>query len=128
MPIARVDIPEGHSRAVRLDLKKRLENCIARTWAKDHIYVAVHEMLAEEKDRTAIVTVDLRPGRGNEKERARSLYREALGALRETVGTDPDRFVMLIREFPDWAFVVDGGKRLPALEVITPVLVAGETN
>lgn len=37
MPIVRVDIPEGHSRETRLELKRSLEDCIARTWAKDHI-------------------------------------------------------------------------------------------
>ena len=125
MPIIRVDIPEGHPREVRVKLKSLLENCIARTWAKEHIYVAVHEMLAETSDRTAIVTVDLRPGRGKEAERARAFYREALEALRNTVGTDPERFVLLIREFPEWAFVVSGGKSLPPLAEITPALQSG---
>ena len=125
MPIVRVDIPEGHPREARLKLKGLLEDCIARTWAKEHIYVAVHEVLGEPSDRTAIVTVDLRPGRGKEPERARAFYREALEALRSTVGTDPERFVLLIREFPEWAFVVSGGKSLPPLDQITPVLQPG---
>jgi phenylpyruvate tautomerase PptA (4-oxalocrotonate tautomerase family) len=125
MPIVRVDIPEGHPREVLLKLKGSLEDCIARTWAKEHIYVAIHEMLAEPADRTAIITVDLRPGRGKEPERARAFYREALEALRGTVGTDPERFVLLIREFPEWAFVVSGGKSLPPLEQITPALQPG---
>jgi len=120
MPIIRVDIPEGQSREVRKELKRSLEDCIARTWAKDHIYVAVHEVMAE--DRTVMMTVDLRPGRGKEAERARALYREVLEILGRTVGVDPDRFVLLIREFPDWAFVVDGGKSLPPLSEITPAL------
>ncbi|HEV8095019.1 MAG TPA: hypothetical protein VGP71_04770 [Burkholderiales bacterium] len=122
MPIIRVDIPEGHPREARLRLKRTLEECVARTWAKEHIYVALHEMLAEPADRTAIITVDLRPGRGRESERARALYREALEALQSTVGTDPERFVLLIREFPEWAFVVSGGKSLPPLGQITPEL------
>ena len=122
MPIIRVDIPEGHPREARLRLKRMLEDCVARTWAKEHIYVALHEMLGEPADRTAIITVDLRPGRGKESERARALYREALDALQKTVGTDPERFVLLIREFPEWAFVVSGGTSLPPLGQITPVL------
>jgi len=122
MPIVRVDIPEGHPREKRVELKRLLEDCIARTWAKEHIYVAVHEMLAEPSDRTAIVTVDLRPGRGKEAERARALYREALGALQKTLNNDPERFVLLIREFPEWAFVVSGGTSLLPLERITPAL------
>ncbi len=125
MPIVRVDIPEGHPREVRLKLKRVLEECIARTWAKEHIYVALHEMLAEPSDRTAIMTVDLRPGRGKEADRARALYRETLEALKSTVGTDPERFVLLIREFPEWAFVVSGGKSLPPLSEITPALASG---
>ena len=124
MPIVRVDIPEGHPREVRLRLKRMLEECIARTWAKEHIYVALHEMFAEPSDRTAIVTVDLRPGRGKESERARALYRETLEALKSTLGTDPERFVLLIREFPEWAFVVSGGKPLPPLSQITPALAS----
>ena len=125
MPIVRVDIPEGHPREALLSLKRKLEECIAQTWAKEHIYVALHEMLAESSDRTAIVTVDLRPGRGKESERAHALYSEALEALQSTVGTDPERFVLLIREFPEWAFVVSGGKALPPLSQITPALAPG---
>ena len=122
MPVVRVDVPEGHPREKLLRIKRRVEDSIARTWAKDHIYVAVREMLAEPGDRSAIVTVDLRPGRGREEERASALYEQVLAALKESIGTDPDRFVLLVREFPERSFVVDGGKRLPPLERITPNL------
>lgn len=122
MPIIRVDIPEGHGREKRLQLKRMLQDCIARTWARDHIYIAIHEALTEQGDPTVMMTVDLRPGRGKEPERASALYREVLEALRNTIGVDPDRFVLLIREFPEWAFVVDGGKSLPSLDYITPAL------
>ena len=122
MPIVRVDVPEGHPREVRLALKRSLEGCIARTWATEHIYVAVHEVPTEKGDRTVMMTVDLRPGRGKEAERARALYREVIDALRDTVGVDPERLVLLIREFPEWAFVVDGGQSLAPLAEITPAL------
>jgi phenylpyruvate tautomerase PptA (4-oxalocrotonate tautomerase family) len=122
MPIVRVDVPEGHPREVLLRIKRSIEDSIARTWAKDHIYVAVREMLAEPGDRSAIVTVDLRPGRGNEEARALALYRQVLDTLLENIRTDPDRFVLLVRESPERAFVVDGGRRLPPLERITPEL------
>ncbi len=122
MPVVRVDVPEGHPRAKLLDLKRKVEDAIARTWAKDHIYVAVKEMTAEPGDRSAIVTVDLRPGRGKEEERAAALYKEVLGALKSGFDTDPNRFVLLVREFPERCFVVDGGQRLPPLEQITPRL------
>lgn len=124
MPIIRIDVPEGHPREKRQQLKRMLEECIARTWARDHIYIAVNEALCDKGDQTVIMTVDLRPGRGKEPERASALYREVLEALRGTIGVDPDRFVLLIREFPDWAFVVDGGKRLPSLDYITPALAS----
>jgi len=129
MPIVRVDVPEGHPRKELLALKQKIEESIARTWAKDHIYVAVREMAAESGDRSAIVTVDLRPGRGKEEERAAALYREVLAALKDGFNTDPNRFVLLVREFPEKSFVVDGGKRLPPLEQITPQLrSSGETS
>jgi len=122
MPIVRIDVPEGHLRHELLALKRQVEQAIARTWAKDHIYVAVREMLTEPGDRSAIVTVDLRPGRGHEEQRAAALYRELLGALQKGFNTDANRFVLLVREFPERAFVVSGGKRLPPLEQITPEL------
>ncbi|HEX2651265.1 MAG TPA: hypothetical protein VHN19_15150 [Burkholderiales bacterium] len=125
MPVIRVDIPQGHPRPKLLELKRAVEQAIARTWAKEHIYVAVHEMLAEPGDCSAIVTVDLRPGRGQEEERAQALYKALLAALKKGFGTDPDRFVLLVREFPERCFVVSGGKRLPPLSHLTPSLSSG---
>ena len=122
MPIVRVDVPVECPRAALVELRRRVEQAIARTWAKDHIYVAVRTMVTAPGDRTAIVTVDLRPGRGEEERRARLLYRELLEALRTSIGTDPERFVLLVREFPERCFVVDGGKRLPPLKELTPEL------
>jgi len=122
MPIVRIDVPEGHPRNELLQLKRRVEESIARTWAKEHIYVAVREMLAEPGDRSAIVTVDVRPGRGGEEQRAAALYREVLDALKKGMNIDANRFVLLVREFPERGFVVSGGKRLPPLEQITPEL------
>ena len=77
MPIVRVDVPEGHSRQALVLLKRSLEASIARTWAREHSSVALREMLSEPGDRAVIMTVDLRPGRGQELERAKALYREA---------------------------------------------------
>lgn len=122
MPIVRVDVPEGHPMENLLDLRNRVERAIARSWAKDHIYVAVREMVGPGDDSTAIVTVDLRPGRGQEEQRSAALYKDVLRALQACVGTDPDRFVLLVREFPERCFVVDGGQSLPPLGEITPAL------
>lgn len=122
MPVVRVDVPEGHSREKLRAVRRGIERAIARTWASNHIYVAVREMVAEPGDRSAVVTVDLRPGRGREDERAAALYREVLETLQSVLDTDPERLVLLIREFPERCFVVDGGKRLPPLAELTPQL------
>ncbi len=122
MPIVRVDVPEGSSRQARLALKQHLEQAIARTWAREHIYVAIREVVAEEGDGTVVMTVDLRPGRGREAERAAALYEQAVAAAVKALNADPDRFVLLVREFPERAFVVKGGNSLPPLERITPAL------
>jgi hypothetical protein len=122
MPIVRVDVPDEHPREALLALKASIEGAVARTWAKDHIYVAIHPMVCAPGDRSAIVTVDLRPGRGEEERRAKALYRELLAVLRSSIHTEPDRFVLLIREFQERCFVVDGGKRLPPLRDLTPPL------
>lgn len=122
MPVVRVDVPEGHSREKLRAVRREVEKAISRTWATSHIYVAVREMVAEPGDRSAVVTVDLRPGRGQEAERAAALYREVLQVLRSMLNTDPERLVLLVREFPERCFVVDGGTRLPPLVELTPQL------
>lgn len=122
MPVIRVDVPEGHPRSELLKLKRRIEESIARTWAKEHIYVALREMIAEPGDRSAIITIDLRPGRGREEERAAAFYAEALAALKAGFNTDENHLVVLVREFPERCFSVSGGKRLPPLEQLTPQL------
>src|SRR6266446_4612726 len=113
MPIVRIDVPQGHPREEMLRLKRCVEEAIARTWATDHIYVAIHEMLCESDDRSAILTVDLRAGRGREEKRAAVLYQMVLDALKASLNTDADRFVLLVREFPESSFIVDGGRPLP---------------
>jgi hypothetical protein len=125
MPIVRIDIPEGHPRERLLELRRRMQAAIERTWARDHIYIAIRETVCDAPDGSAIVTVDLRPGRGKEADRAQALYAEALAALRATTGVDEKRFVLLVRQFPEWSFVVDGGRSLPGLDEITPELAAG---
>ena len=125
MPIIRVDVPAGHPRGELLNLKRRIEQAIARTWAKEHIYVAVTEMITEPGDRSAIITIDLRPGRGEEEQRAAAFYADALAALKSGFNTDENHFVLLVREFPERCFVVSGGKRLPPLARLTPKLQTG---
>jgi hypothetical protein len=122
MPIIRVDVPEGQSREKLLDLRHRVRDAVARTWAKEHIYVAMREIIVDPGECTIVVTVDLRGGRGYEEQRAAALYREILHALRQGMKVDENRFVLLIREFPERCFVVSGGQRLPPLEQITPEL------
>ena len=122
MPIIRIDVPEGQSRENLLELRRRIQDAVARTWAKEHIYVAMREMIVDADERTTIVTVDLRAGRGYEEQRAVALYREILDAMHSSIKADENRFVLLIREFPERCFVVSGGRGLPPLEEITPKL------
>jgi hypothetical protein len=122
MPIVRVDVPQGYPRQALIELKQRMEDAIARTWATDHIYVAIREFISAPGDRSAIMTLDLRSGRGAERERSAALYRLALDALKDSLGVDPHRFVLLVRQYPEAAFVVDGGIALPPLAQITPAI------
>ena len=128
MPIIRIDVPEGQPREKLLELRRRVRDAVARTWAKEHIYVAMREMIVDADECTAIVTVDLREGRGYEEQRAVALYREILDAMRGSIKANEERFVLLIREFPERCFVVRGGRRLPPLEEITPALAEADAG
>jgi len=121
MRILRIDVPEGLTREQKATLQKEIRRCVELTWAKEHVYITIRDMFSEPGDRTTIMTMDLRPGRGHENERAEKLYAMALEVLKQTVPLEARDFVMLIREVPEHGFIV-GGQRLPALERITPAL------
>lgn len=121
MPIVRIEIPQGHPREQKARLKRRIHDCIVASWAKEHIYIAITEMFSEPGEQQAIVTVDLRPGRGREAERTRALYEGVAKAFRECLSPSPTEFVLLVRQVPAEGFATEGGP-LPELDRITPAL------
>ena len=52
MPIMRADIPDWASRVQMAALRLELQGCIERTWAREHIWIAVRGMYAEPKETT----------------------------------------------------------------------------
>lgn len=125
MPIVRVDVPAWASDAQMSDLKKGIHACIERTWARQHIWVAVRGMYAEKNDATVMLTVDLRDGRGQEKARTEALFAEALLVCSKILGTTKEKLIVLVRKFRQDE-CVSGGDELPPLEVLTPPLATSE--
>ena len=121
MPIIRIDIPEGHSRAEKQELHRTVHDAIASTWANQHIWIALREKFSPEGDVSVIVTVDLRPGRGREQERLRVFFAAIEPAFRSIVGATREDMIILVRDFPQHA-CLSGGDELPPLESLTPML------
>lgn len=124
MPIIRVDIPEGHDRETRAQLYEAIHHCIATTWAKEHIWIALREKFSPPGDRQVLVTVDLRPGRGGEAERLRKLFDGLQRAFEPLIGTTAKDLIVLIRDFPQEAALSEGGP-LPPLESLSPDIGTG---
>ncbi|PKO42973.1 MAG: hypothetical protein CVU30_08750 [Betaproteobacteria bacterium HGW-Betaproteobacteria-3] len=115
MPIVRVELPHGYSRAqltqTRLAVKAAVLQTLAPKEAK-YDYVAIREVLGEIGDGVPIVTVDLRPGR--EPERKAALAHAIAQALKAELAIDPADVYVLFREnvaanhycggtpLPDW--------------------------
>src|SRR5947207_1860954 len=99
MPIVRADVPDWASRDQLASLREGLHGCIERTWAREHIWVAVRPVYAEPNEATVILTVDLRDGRGQEKERTQALFSEALEVCNRVLGTKEDTLILLVRKF-----------------------------
>jgi hypothetical protein len=78
-------------------------------------------MYAEPKETTVILTVDLRDGRGQEGERTRALFDEALKACNRILGTTGENLIVLVRKF-DQDECISGGAKLPPLSHLTPEL------
>ena len=121
MPIVRADIPEWLCSDQRLQIRDELNGCIMRTWAREHIWVSVRPMAAKNNERTVIITVDLREGRGGEKERTRALFDQSLDCFQRIVGTKPDELILLVRQFQQ-NDCISGGGALPSLKDVSPPL------
>jgi len=119
MPIVRADVPEWLSHEQRMEIRKELHGCIARTWFREHIWVAVRPYTSEPDERMVIVTAEFREGRGHEKERTEALFEEVYDVVKRIVGTGRDELIVLARKFGQ-DDCVSGGAPLPPLSDATP--------
>jgi hypothetical protein len=119
MPIVRADVPEWLTHEQCMEIRKELHGCIARTWFKEHIWVAVRSYASEPEERTVIMTAEFRVGRGHEKERAEALFVEAHEVLQRIVGTREDELIVLCRKFQQ-EDCISAGVELPPLDEATP--------
>ena len=87
-----------------------MHDCIARTWFKEHIWVAVGPFASEADERTVIMTVEIREGRGHEKERTQALFDRAGDVFARIVGTKPEEFILLVRQFGQDDCISGGGR------------------
>ncbi|NKB60229.1 MAG: hypothetical protein GKS00_28315 [Alphaproteobacteria bacterium] len=127
MPIVRIDVPEWLGREQRVDIRAAMHGCIARTWFKEHIWIAVRSYTSEPEERTIIMTVEVRDGRGHEKERTEALFLEAHEVFERVVGTPPDELIVLCRKFGQ-DDCISGGDQLPPLDDATPDVSALRTR
>lgn len=127
MPIVRADVPDWTTREQMTAIRAGLLDCMARTWANDHLWISVRPMYAEPKDPTVILTVDLRDGRGQEAERTQALFNVALILFGSTLGTTGDKLIVLVRKF-EQNECVSGGAALPPLSELTPDLKDWESG
>ena len=121
MPIIRADVPDWATRAQMAELRSELHQCIERTWAREHIWIAVRGMYAEASDAAVILTVDLRDGRGQESERTQALFEESLEVCNRILGTTAEHLILLVRKFGQDE-CISGGDGLPPLSQLTPEL------
>ena len=119
MPIVRADVPGWLSHEQRMEIRKELHGCIARTWFREHIWVAVRPYTSEPEERMVIVTAEFREGRGHEKERTEALFEEVLDMVHRIVGTEPEELIVLARKFGQ-DDCISGGEPLPPLADSTP--------
>lgn len=119
MPIVRVDVPESLDHAQRMEIRRELHGCIARTWFREHIWVAVRSYTSEPEERTVIMTVEVRGGRGHDKERAEALFEEAHDLFQRMIGTTREELIVLCRKFAQ-EDCISGGDELPPLSEATP--------
>lgn len=119
MPFVRVDVPEGTSREAKDRIRAGLHDAIAKTWFKEHIWIAIRDAYAEPGERMVMISVGVRPGRGKEAERTQKLFDLAQDLMECELGTRPDEMILVMQEF-EQHMAVSGGDALPALEDGTP--------
>ena len=119
MPIVRADVPEWLTHEQRMEIRRELHGCIERTWFKEHIWVAVRTYTSEPEERMVIMTVEVRGGRGHDRERAEACFDEALDIFSRVVGTTEEELIVLCRKFGQ-DDCISGGDELPPLDTATP--------
>ena len=119
MPIVRIDIPDWSNQEQRKQIRIAIESCIARTWFREHIWVAVRPFTTDENEKTIIMTVEVRSGRGHEKERTEALFDQSLNVFNKIIGTNAKELILLVRQF-EQNDCISGGNQLPPLDDATP--------
>ena len=125
MPLVRIDVPEGLSREVKGRIREGIHDCIAKTWFKEHIWIAIRDMYTEPGDRTVMMSVGVRPGRGQEAERTQALFDLAQRLMEDEIGTTSDELIIVVHEF-EQHMCISGGGQLPPLGTGTPDLDTAE--
>ncbi len=119
MPIVRVDVPQSLSHEKKMEIRREMHGCIARTWFREHIWIAVRPYASEPGERMVIMTVEVRKGRGHDKERSEALFEEALDVFERIIGTQRNELIVLCRKFAQ-EDCISGGDELPPLSEATP--------
>ena len=121
MPFVRVDVPEGLSRETKSRIHSGLNDAIAKSWFKEHIWIAIRDMYAEPGDKTVLLSCGVRPGRGQEAERTKALFDYSLAVVEKEIGTTADELIVMVHEF-EQDMCISGGDQLPPLGEGTPEL------
>ena len=121
MPFVRVDVPEGLSRETKVRIREGLHDAVAKSWFKEHIWIAIRDMYAEPGEKTVLMSCGVRPGRGQEAERTQALYEYAQKVMEKEIGTTPDEMILTMYEF-EQHMCISGGGQLPPLDDGTPAL------
>lgn len=119
MPIVRVDVPQSLSHEQQMEIRREMHGCISRTWFREHIWIAVRPYASEPDEKTVIMTVEVRSGRGHDKERAEALFEEAFEVFDRIIGTSREELIVLCRKFAQ-EDCISGGDELPPLAEATP--------
>ena len=119
MPIVRIDVPDWLNQEKRKEIRVAIGKCIAETWFREHIWVAVRPFTSDDYEKTIIMTVEVRSGRGHEKERTVALFDQSLDVFNKVVGTAAEELILLVRQFGQ-EDCISGGNQLPPLDNATP--------
>jgi phenylpyruvate tautomerase PptA (4-oxalocrotonate tautomerase family) len=113
MPVVRVELPPGFSDEKKARTRQAVKAAVLKTLAPKEArydYVAIREVWGEIGDGVPVVTVDLRPGR--EEERKAALAESIAESLEAVLGIKGQDVYVLFRETAAGNHYC-GGKPLP---------------